>query len=68
MTKAEADEPSHGGGLSAEARAAALAETGVLEGDDDADGDEEVPRARDSMDEDESAAAPRRSRCGRARR
>ena len=53
----EADEPSHGGGLSAEARAAALAETGVLEGDDDADGDEEVPRAMDSMDEDEGAAA-----------
>ncbi len=53
----EADEPSHGGGLSAEARAAALAETGVLEGDDDADGDEEVPRAMDSMDEDESASA-----------
>ncbi len=54
----EADEPIHGGGLSAEARAAALAETGVLEGDDDADGDEEVPRAMDSMNEDESAAAP----------
>ena len=53
----EADEPSHGGGLSAEARAAALAETGVLEGDDDADGDEEVPRAMDSMDEDEGAVA-----------
>ena len=50
----EADEPSHGGGLSAEARAAALAETGVLEGDDDADGDEEVPRAMDSMDPHES--------------
>jgi len=56
----EADEPSHGGGLSAEARAAALAETGVLEGDDDADGDEEVPRAMDSMDQDEAdeTAAP----------
>ena len=50
----EADEPSHGGGLSAEARAAALAETGVLEGDDDADGDEEVPRAMDSTDQHES--------------
>ncbi len=50
----EADEPTHGGGLSAEARAAALAETGVLEGDDDADGDEEVPRAMDSMDQDET--------------
>jgi hypothetical protein len=50
----EADEPSHGGGLSAEARAAALAETGVLEGDDDADGDEEAPRAMDSMDRNDS--------------
>jgi hypothetical protein len=55
----ESDEPNHGGGLSAEARAAALAETGVLEGDDDADGDEEVPRAMDSMDDDETPdAAP----------
>src|SRR5580698_7474594 len=60
----EADEPIHGGGLSAEARAAALAETGVLEGDDDADGDEEVPRAMDSMDQhetdetDEAGASP----------
>ena len=57
----EADEPSHGGGLSAEARAAALAETGVLEGDDDAEGDEEAPRAMDSTDRDEieeTAAAP----------
>jgi len=60
----EADEPTHGGGLSAEARAAALAETGVLEGDDDADGDEEVPRAMDSMDRhethetDEAGASP----------
>ena len=57
----EADEPIHGGGLSAEARAAALAETGVLEGDDDAEGDEEAPRAMD-QDEigetDETAAAP----------
>ncbi len=53
----EVDEPSHGGGLSAEARAAALAETGVLEGDDDADGDEEVPRAMDSMDQHESDEA-----------
>ena len=57
----EADEPIHGGGLSAEARAAALAETGVLEGDDDADGDEEAPRAMDPMDQhetDEAGAAP----------
>ena len=53
----EADEPSHGGGLSAEARAAALAETGVLEGDDDADGDEEVPRAMDSRESDEADEA-----------
>ncbi|HEX3902868.1 MAG TPA: HTH domain-containing protein [Polyangia bacterium] len=50
----EAEEPNHGG-LSAEARAAALAETGVLEGDDDAAGDEEVPRAMDSMDDDDTA-------------
>jgi len=55
----EADEPIHGGGLSAEARAAALAETGVLEGDDDADGDEEVPRAMDSTDRDEADEALR---------
>ncbi len=53
----EAEEPTHGGGMSAEARAAALAETGVLEGDDDAAGDEEVPRAMDSMDDDETAGA-----------
>jgi hypothetical protein len=53
----ESEEPTHGGGLSAEARAAALAETGVLEGDDDAVGDEEVPRAMDSMDDDETAGA-----------
>jgi hypothetical protein len=53
----EAEEPTHGGGLSAEARAAALAETGVLEGDDDAAGDEEVPRAMDPMDDDETAGA-----------
>lgn len=51
----EAEEPTHGGGLSAEARAAALAETGVLEGDDDAAGDEEVPSAMDSTDDDETA-------------
>jgi HB1, ASXL, restriction endonuclease HTH domain/Restriction endonuclease len=53
----EAEEPAHGSGLSAEARAAALAETGVLEGDDDADGDEEVPRAMDSTNDDEAARA-----------
>jgi hypothetical protein len=53
----EAEEPIHGGGMSAEARAAALAETGVLEGDDDAAGDEEVPRAMDPMDDDETAGA-----------
>jgi hypothetical protein len=53
----EAEEPTHGSNLSAEARAAALAETGVLEGDDDADGDEEVPRAMDSMDDDETPTA-----------
>jgi hypothetical protein len=52
----EAEEPNHGG-LSAEARAAALAETGVLEGDDDAAPDEEGPRAMDPMDDDETAAA-----------
>jgi hypothetical protein len=52
----EAEEPNHGG-LSAEARAAALAETGVLEGDDDAAPDEEGPRAMDSMDDDETAAS-----------
>ncbi len=43
--------------MSAEARAAALAETGVLEGDDDAAPDEEVPRAMDPMDDDETAGA-----------
>jgi len=53
----EIEEPDHGG-LSAEARAAALAETGVLEGDaDDDTAGEEVPRAMDSM-EDEPAAEP----------
>jgi len=55
----EAEEPAHGSGLSAEARAAALAETGVLEGDDDADGDEEVPRAMDSTDQQEADEAGR---------
>jgi hypothetical protein len=53
----EAEEPAHGGGLSAEARAAALAETGVLEGDDDAAPDEEGPRGMDSMDDEETAGA-----------
>jgi len=53
----EIEEPDHGG-LSAEARAAALAETGVLEGDaDDDNAGEEAPRAMDSM-EDEAAAEP----------
>ena len=52
----EIEEPNHGG-LSAEARAAALAETGVLEGDDDTAGDEESPRAMDAM-EDEAAGGP----------
>jgi hypothetical protein len=54
----EIEEPDHGG-LSAEARAAALAETGVLEAEDETAGDEEIPRAMDSM-EDEAApgAAP----------
>jgi hypothetical protein len=52
------EEPDHGG-LSAEARAAALAETGVLEGDDETAGDEEVPRVMDSMeDEPVQGAAP----------
>ncbi|HVV16229.1 MAG TPA: HTH domain-containing protein [Polyangia bacterium] len=52
------EEPNHGS-LSAEARAAALAETGVLEGDDDAAGDEETSRPMDPR-EDEAAggAAP----------
>jgi hypothetical protein len=50
------EEPDHGG-LSAEARAAALAETGVLEGDDETAGDEEVPRAMDSI-EDEPVEGP----------
>ncbi|HVY40375.1 MAG TPA: HTH domain-containing protein, partial [Polyangia bacterium] len=50
------EEPNHGG-LSAEARAAALAETGVLEGDDETAGDEETPRAMDAM-EDEAAGGP----------
>jgi len=62
----EAEEPHHGGGLSAEARAAALAETGVLEGDDDAAGDEETPRAMDQMDDDETAEAARPEGAGGA--
>jgi HB1, ASXL, restriction endonuclease HTH domain/Restriction endonuclease len=49
----EGDEPASSG-LSAEARAAALAETGVLEGGNDAAGDEEDPRAMDSMEDDET--------------
>ncbi|HVV52345.1 MAG TPA: winged helix-turn-helix domain-containing protein, partial [Polyangia bacterium] len=53
----EDEEPNHGGGLSAEARAAALAETGVLEGDDDAGSDEEIPRAMNPMNDDETAGA-----------
>ncbi|HXJ22143.1 MAG TPA: HTH domain-containing protein [Polyangia bacterium] len=54
----EIQEPEHGG-LSAEARAAALAATGVLEADDENAGDEEVPRAMDSMeDEAGPGAAP----------
>jgi HB1, ASXL, restriction endonuclease HTH domain/Restriction endonuclease len=48
----EGDEPVPGG-LSAEARAAALAETGVLEGDDDAGADEEDSGAMDANDDDE---------------
>jgi len=53
----EGDEPA-ASGLSAEARAAALAETGVLEGDDDAAGDEEDSRAMDAMEDDETTDAP----------
>ena len=53
----EGDEPTSGD-LSAEARAAALAETGVLEGDDDAAGDEEDSRAMDSMADDEAVDGP----------
>jgi hypothetical protein len=49
----EGDEPVHAG-LSPEARAAALAETGVLEGDDDTAGDEEDET---SMEDDEIPAA-----------
>jgi HB1, ASXL, restriction endonuclease HTH domain/Restriction endonuclease len=49
----EGDEPASSG-LSAEARAAALAETGVLEGGDDAAGDEEDSRAMDAMEDDET--------------
>jgi HB1, ASXL, restriction endonuclease HTH domain/Restriction endonuclease len=56
----DGDEPISGD-LSAEARAAALAETGVLEGDDDA-ADEEDSRAMDSMSDDESADAPAAAR------
>jgi hypothetical protein len=50
------EEPNHGG-LSAEARAAALAATGVLEGDDEAAGDEEAAPAMDSQEE-EAAGEP----------
>jgi len=51
----DSDEPLHAAGLSPEARAAALAETGVLEGDvDEATADEEDD---ESMDDDEIAAA-----------
>ena len=53
-TDTEGDEPVHAG-LSPEARAAALAETGVLEADgDETAGDEEDER---SMEDDESSAA-----------
>ncbi len=51
----DSDEPLHAAGLSPEARAAALAETGVLEGDvDEATADEEDD---ESMEDDEIAAA-----------
>jgi hypothetical protein len=51
----EDEEPAHGG-LSAEARAAALAETGVLEADDEPTGEEEDDR---SMEDEEIAPAGR---------
>jgi hypothetical protein len=54
-TDTDSDEPLHAAGLSPEARAAALAETGVLEGDvDEATADEED---HESMEDDEIAAA-----------
>jgi hypothetical protein len=52
-TDGDADEPMHAG-LSPEARAAALAETGVLEGDDETTGDEEDGT---SMEDDEISPA-----------
>ena len=52
-TDGDADEPMHAG-LSPEARAAALAETGVLEGDDETTGDEEDGT---SMEDDEISTA-----------
>jgi HB1, ASXL, restriction endonuclease HTH domain/Restriction endonuclease len=52
----EIEEPDHGG-MSAEARAAALAATGVLEADDETAGDEEVPRAMDSMEDEPAPGA-----------
>jgi hypothetical protein len=52
----EIEEPDHGG-LSAEARAAALAETGVLEAEDETAGDEEVPRVMDSMEDEATSGA-----------
>ncbi len=52
----EGDEPASTG-LSAEATAAALAETGVLEGDDAA-GDEEDSQAMDPIDDDDTTDEP----------
>jgi HB1, ASXL, restriction endonuclease HTH domain/Restriction endonuclease len=56
------DEPTVSGGLSAEARAAALAETGVLEADEDeasADAEDEGPMAhQDEESPDEGSGAP----------
>ncbi|HEY7372000.1 MAG TPA: HTH domain-containing protein [Polyangia bacterium] len=55
--EAEADEPMHAG-LSPEARAAALAETGVLEGDDETAGDvDDDEEDGTSMEDDEISAA-----------
>jgi hypothetical protein len=51
----EAEEPVAAGGLSAEARAAALAETGVLEGDDD-DSSQDDDEGEESMSEGEGAS------------
>ena len=53
----EVEEPAHGG-LSAEARAAALAETGVLEGDDH-DGDDHDDQGPEGPMEDEERAVAR---------